>query len=480
MAMTTEGRQPIPPAKRRRLQQTFEHASKQVAQGQFDYASDLLTQCVLGDPGNAIYTSNFLNNLFRKYNNNKKGSKFAGIKGATTRGSIKKASMSKDWEAVIKSGLEMLKLNPWDVSALSAMAVACEELNFPECQLSYLKTALDANPKDADVNRLCGKALARMGHFDQAITCWHRVEQIKGGDEEAQRAIADLAVERTIHKGGYEGAESSTEVMANKAAQAERQGAGGVQLTPEQLLEKAIAKNPEEIANYIELSDLHLRADRYPEAEAVLAKALEASGGELNIRERLEDTQLRRARVQLQIAERQAEEKKTEDAVKLAKQMKSDLNKLELEVYRSRAERYPTNVGLKFELGLRLKRAGQFNDAIQLFQQARGDSKRKATVYLELGECFQHIKQAKLAMSNYEAAIDAVSERDADQRKLSLYRAGRLALSMAIGVGSADKAERNRHLDIAEKHLTALAGMEFGYRDVPDLLDKVGTMRNKD
>ena len=41
-------------------------------------------------------------------------------------------------------------------------------------------------------------------------------------DEEASRAIANLTVEKTIHRGGYEDAESSTEVMADKDAQAER------------------------------------------------------------------------------------------------------------------------------------------------------------------------------------------------------------------------------------------------------------------
>ena len=110
------GRQPISPGKRRRLQQSFEHASRNSVQGNFDYATEMFTQCVVGDPGNLIYAQSFLGNLQKKYNNNKKGGKLAGLKGAGSKASIKKAVAKKDWPAVIKSGCDLLALNPWDTS----------------------------------------------------------------------------------------------------------------------------------------------------------------------------------------------------------------------------------------------------------------------------------------------------------------------------------------------------------------------------
>ena len=171
------GRLPLPPATRRRVQQCFEHGSKSAAKGDFDYATNMFVSCLKEDPGNPIYIKQFLLNLSKKYNDNKKGSKLAGIKGATIKGSIKKAAYSKDWKSLMAAGLELLKLNPWDISTLTAMANACDEMKNDEGQLTYLKWALDVNQKDPEVNRFCGRALARMGQFDQAIACWHRVEQ---------------------------------------------------------------------------------------------------------------------------------------------------------------------------------------------------------------------------------------------------------------------------------------------------------------
>lgn len=466
------GRQPIPPEKRRRLQQCFESANKSMAKGDHEYAANMFGPCVLGDPANVIYAQHLLKNFQLMYKNNKKGATGASFRGAGTKASIKKASMSKDWPGVLKAGLEMLKLNPWDAGALTAMAAACEALDMDEAALTYLLGALDADPKDAQLNRLAGRVLARMGQFDRARAHWLRVQQAKPGDEEAGRAIADLAIEKTISHGGYEKAESSTDVMTDKDAQSERYGHTAA-LTREQQLEKLIAKKPEELSNYLELADYHYQNERYKETEAVLERALQVSGSDMTVLERLEDTRLRRARQDLTVAEKLAKESKTEEAIERAKRMKAELNKLELEMYRGRMERYPTNTGYKFELGVRLKRAGSFNEAIGILQEARSDGKRKAAVHLELGECFQQVKRYDLAMQMYEHALAAASEREPEQRKLILYRCGVLAM----GIGERDKSAES--VQKAHKFLSEVAGIDFNYKDVPQRLDKLAKLRDK-
>jgi tetratricopeptide (TPR) repeat protein len=233
------------------------------------------------------------------------------------------------------------------------------------------------------------------------------------------------------------------------------------------------------LSNYISLSELHSREERFKEATEVLAKALEVSGGEISVRERLEDMQLRRSRQQLQIAEKKAAKEKTPESLELVKRMKAELNASETEYYRQRADRYPNNSGHKFELGLRLKRAGQYAEAINSFQRAGDDPKRKAGVHLELGECFQYIKQYKLAMTNYLAALEHISARDVDQRKLALYRAGKLALGLGEKYTAAGDEQGKEEIKRAETFLNELAGMEFGYKDVPQLLDKISKIGHK-
>ena len=63
------------------------------------------------------------------------------------------------------------------------------------------------------------------------------------------------------------------------------------------------------------------------------------------------------------------------------------------------------------------------------------------------------------------AAVQAADDFQPDTKKLALYRAGVLAAEL-------DDREK------AEKHLTQLAAIDFGYRDVAERLDKLAELRD--
>jgi tetratricopeptide (TPR) repeat protein len=477
------GLPPVTGAVRQRLQQVFEHGQRSAEKGDRDYAHDLFTQCLVDDPANLIYLQHFLNNLAQKYGNDKKGARFAALRTKTTRMALNKAAGKGLWREAFQAACDALKQNPWEVSTLLDVASAYEEIGSDECQLYVLRWALDAAPKDLAINRRAAVALARLGQFDQAICCWRRVEQAKPGDEEAAKSISQLSVEKTIQKGGYNqellhgAASGPNEIesqMRAKAAQNKPEGTSSATDSAgkekpdsgkERALLDAIEAQPAEVDNYVKLAELFAAQNRLREAEEILSRALAASGGDLAIRERLEDAHLRRAQQQVDVAKRKAEVEKSESATELARRMAAQANQAELEVYAARASRNPGNLLLQYELGLRCKRAGKFKEAIQAFQAARDDARHKAMVQLHLGESFQHIRQFKLALAAYEAAIAAADNMQLDTRKLALYRAGVLATEL-------------KETERAEKFLTELAGLDFGYRDVADRLDKLAALRD--
>jgi tetratricopeptide (TPR) repeat protein len=214
-------REPLSPVVRKRLQKIYEVATKQASQENYDYATDLLTQCVLGDPSSKTYAQSYLTNLHKKYNNNQKGSSLAQFKERGARSAVKKALAQSEWNEVIKHGVVVLKVNPWDVPTLTAMSQAClamakvssdraEISGFLDNELLYVKTALESNPKDPDVNRLWGMALGKRGQYDQAIAALHRVEQARPDDEEVKRTISTLLVEKARGSGQFSAREKET------------------------------------------------------------------------------------------------------------------------------------------------------------------------------------------------------------------------------------------------------------------------------
>jgi tetratricopeptide (TPR) repeat protein len=229
---------------------------------------------------------------------------------------------------------------------------------------------------------------------------------------------------------------------------------------PIEQLRQTIKNDPVQVEARLELADLLEKQQKRDEAEQVLADALSVSGNDVKVQEHIEDRQIRWAKQRVHIAEKRFAEDATDVNRKTLEQLKLAALRQEIDIYASRADRYPENLSWRYELATRLKAGGRFTDAIRHFQEALKDPRRKGLVALELGECFQRIKQYQLAMQNYETAAEHLTERDAEQRKKALYRAGVLAM------GLEDR-------EVAQKHLSTLAGIDFGYRDVATRLDKL-------
>jgi tetratricopeptide (TPR) repeat protein len=482
------GPTPLPPAARQRLQKVFEHARRCAEKKDRDYANQLFTQCVVEDPGNTIYLQDYFANLHKKYGDNKKGARLARLKIKSHRSTLGKAAGKGAWEAAFQAGCTALALNPWDIPTLLALADACDQLRHQESQLFFLRYALNTSPLDVEVNRQAGLALQGIGQFDQAIACWQRVQQASPQSEEARQAVARLSVEKTISDGGYDttlltSAEGEQRPGSSSIAMHSRDTVGrsgnrslddsinreddvDANLSPEERMKRDIAVDPTEINNYFGLADIYLREQRFEDAEQALGRGQQVAGiGNLQFLERIEDVQIRRAGHQLAIAEQQYQREASEPHLQLVQQLRKQTNQVELEIYAGRTQRDPENLRLKYELGLRMKRAGKTKEAIPLLQASRGDPKRKTIVLLELGECFQKIEQYKLALTHYEQAIEACGEEDSETRRLSLYRAGVLSTGL-------------QELDRAEHYLTVLAGLDYSYRDVADRLDKIAQLRN--
>ncbi len=445
------GREPLSAAKRKRLEKVFEVASKKAAGSttahDFDYVSELIGQCVLGDPGNAIYVRAFLENLQKKYGDNRKGSPFAQIKELGARSAAKKALAQEHWDEVIQQGMKVLAVNPWDLHTLLNMAKAASKSSDRDCELVYLEAALKGSPKNADCNRLYALALTDRGLIDQAITFWHRVEQAKPNNEEAKRSIASLTVQKQRSSGKFE--EDDDDARRTKIKAQKQQ-----EVTAEQQLQRKIRNEPDKIANYLELAQFYSNDDRFAEAEKLLAKAYELSNGDNDIREKWEDSQIRGLRQKIAHT-KDPEVKKKLQAEQLDKEMR---------FYKARVERSPNNLIWKYELGYRYMKTRRYAEAIRELQTAKNDPRRRGMCMLVLGQCFQQIKQFPLAKRHYEAAIQEIPDHDGDNKKKALYLVGRLTLGL-------------RDLDAAEKHLSALAALDFTYKDVAQLLDKIAKLR---
>jgi tetratricopeptide (TPR) repeat protein len=455
-------RQPLAPMVQKRLEKAYEHAMKQ--NEDFNYAAKLLSQCVEGDSGNMKYVQSYMENLRKVFKNNRKGAFLAVLKERGARGALKKAEAQGEWYEVILNGVNILKVNPWDVKTLRSMALASTNLGDRDCQMYYLKAALESNPKDPLTNKLCAKALADRGQYDQAINCWHRVEQANPNDEEAQRNIASLLVQKSAKASGADTEAAKKAKAAKDAKKAAKKGkdakkAAEEEPSEEDKLREKIAVHPNDLALYYELAQLLLNAEKYDEVEKLYEKAYEISKQDPEVKERWIDVQVQRMRSK--VAAARDKRKESPEAEQTFRQLRKELVVKELERCKFLVERYPNNLRFKYDLGVQYQISGQFGEAIKQYQQARNDPRSKGACLLQLGKCFQAIKQHRLAMQHYEMAIEEIPDREADNKKDALYQAAKLAM---------DELKDNA---AAGKHLSTLASLDYTYKDVSDLLAKL-------
>jgi tetratricopeptide (TPR) repeat protein len=131
----------------------------------------------------------------------------------------------------------------------------------------------------------------------------------------------------------------------------------------------------------------------------------------------------------------------------------------EIEMYRVKADRFPTELNHRIELGTRLLKIDRVDEAIAELQQARRDDRLKWRAALLLGMCFKKRNNWRLAQRNFEEGLAAVPPEDEATRKELLYQ---------LATGSAENGDMQRAVDLGHE----LANLDFGFRNIGKLLDE--------
>jgi tetratricopeptide (TPR) repeat protein len=482
---------PLPPPSpehRRAAAGQFERANQVIATGNYDYGIKLLLSCCKLDPGNLIFRQALRRTEKTKYRNNLRGSMFAWLTTAGSRARLKAAKTKGDYLKVLEHAEEVLVKNPWDIGAQVDMAEAAAELGLLDVAIWTLEQARQKNPRDLTVNRALARQYEKRGNFAQAIALWEMIRKTAPTDKEAQGKAKDLAASETIARGQYQAAvggqgsarvgtgtgNTSAEMPAARSSDVHR-AAGAPPPTPEPAREQPptdrvsteaakikarIDADPTTANAHLQLARLYRRAGQLDQAVAVLEQALGPTGNDFEVALELADLQLEPLRHDLALAEEQQRKAPGDPGVrKVRLQLMKEINTRELEVFRQKAERYPTEMVHRLELGMRLLRAGQTDEAIRELQAARSDPRHQWRALLYLGHCFKHRNNWRLAKRNFEEALQSLPPGEEGTRKDLLFQ---------LANGSAEAGELAEAIDLGHE----LANLDFGFRDIGRLIDE--------
>ena len=448
----------ISPQKRERLQKLFALGNEQMSKKNYDYADSIyFTECVMQDPGNLIYAKTFLANLRKKFGDKKKTTSSLITTGK------KMVVDAKKPESLLKVGIDALKANPWAVESLITTGEACEALGHLTTAIVYYQGAVEADPNHIGANTVCCAALREAADYDGALACVQRILNLQPNNTEAQKLLHGISVEKVIHRGKYATGASRESIESVGTMNNENEDVMGRPLTDVQRIERRIAKNPQDTANYVELAHWYNKHSDFAQAEEYFAQAVSVSNNAPEMVTWLLDTQKKRLYAETLRLKEEYEKTLDENTKSIFFDTRSKYEAKCLELAQHRVKHHPNHTGYRYDYGILLQKNEQVKEAIAEFQLAKAEPTRAGDCLLALGQCFQMIRQYKLAMTHYQEAVSALAP--GDNKKKALYLAMKLAFTL-------------EDYGLAESYAHQLAAIDFSYRDLSEMLEQIAQRRS--
>jgi tetratricopeptide (TPR) repeat protein len=458
------------PEQRRVAAGQFERANEVLLAHNYDYALRLLLDCCKLDPANLIYRQALRQAQKARHNNNLRGGRLAFLTTLPARLRMRAARAARDHRKLLEVAERILVRNPWDVGTQLAMAESFQALNLTDQAIWTLEQARLNEPNHLQVNRTLARLYEKRGNFKQAMALWALVRKADPGDLEAYDKAKDLAARDTIVRGGY------VEALVKRSGE-ETQGEDNREPTPldrtregpappvDRVAREAspwlqrIRQQPSDVDAYLRAAAIYRRADRLDEARDLLTQGLAKTGNHFELQTELAEMEIEPFRQNLALTEEKLRNQPDDEGLRrIRAKLLKEINTRELYLYGQKAERFPTELSHRYELGLRLLRAAQLDEAIRELQAARADPQYQVRALYYLGHCFKGRNNWRLARRNFEEALGHLGDGDEALRKEILFQ---------LAQGSAEAGDFAR----AVEHGTELANLDFWYRDVGKLLD---------
>ncbi len=353
------------------------------------------------------------------------GSKYKKGSGKSSRDAMLKAEylLSKDYE---------------NTGHMSDFIKASLECGFHDVCHWMCDLLLDANIKNAKpdfkIYTFLVDMYSKIESYKRAVQACQMACRIKPKDSALADRLRDLSARATMQAGKYDQEGDFRDSIKNKDDQ-EQLHSEQLLLTNEEVLSKAIAgarleynENPTDQRNidkYVTALCATDQVDNEKIAVEVLEKAY-VDTQQFFYRQRANEIimrqQKRQARHLQELYKKDPQNK--EYAIKL-KQLAVEMLEYELKHYTECVQNHPTDRRYKFELGKRYLKAKKFDEAIPLFQEARGDPRFRTTALSHIGQCFFYNKWFTDAIESFQEAYENVESKEGSLAKELLYNLGR-------------------------------------------------------
>jgi len=371
--------------------------------------------------------------------------------------------LHKDPGGAMELAEQALNTDPTSSLAHKIIVEAAGILELPKTAVLSLEALAKSHPKDRDIAIKFANALAAIGQAHRAEEVLTEMSRAFPYDQELAQAAKDISARKTLDEGGYEaladGSGSYRDILKDKDASValeQEQRQVKTEDVTEKLIreyEARLANEPKNLKLIRSLAELYTSKKAFDKAMGYydLIKASDL-GADASLDQAMAETVSRK--YDHQIA--QLDPASPEYSDQLAA-LQAEKQAYQVAECQKRVERFPTDLGFRFELGQLYFQAGKLGEAIQELQKAQGNPHKRIAAMSLLAQCFARRKMYDLAARQFQNALKEKPVFD-DEKKELVYHLGCVLESMG-------KKEE------AFEQLKLIYEVDIGYRDVSAKVD---------
>ena len=372
-------------------------------------------------------------------------------------------ALSKDPAEALRIAEHILNGDPTNSGAHKLVVEAATALELPKTAVLSLEILAANSPKDREVAIKFAYALAEAGEPGRAEKILADLYRSFPTDNELAQALKDLSARKTLDEGGYDaladGKGSYRDILANKeeAVSLEQQNR---QVKTEDVAERLIGEyetrlktEPKNLKVLRSLAELCTQKKQFDRALGYYEQIKSSEvGGDASLDRNIADTMVRKFDYEVSLLDSSAP-----DYAEKAAKLQAEKQAYQLAECQKRAEKFSTDLQIRFELGQLYFQAGKISEAIQEFQKAQGNPHRRIAAMNYLAQCFAKRRMFDLATRTLQGALKEKVVFDEEKKEL-VYNLGCVLDSM----GKKDEAIKQFEL---------IYEVDIGYRDVGAKVD---------
>lgn len=362
---------------------------------------------------------------------------------------------------------QILNSDPNSSGAHKIIVEAARALELPRTAFLSYETLIKNSPKDTSLAIEFAHASSEVGDTQQAERVLSEMLRDNPHNGELNQALKDLSARKTMDQGGYtalEGGKGSyRDILKNKKEavllEQEKRVVKDEDVNARLIkeYETRLETEPNNLKVLRSLAEIYTEKKQFDQAFALYERIKNSElGNDPTLEQAINKTRMKQFDYQIEQINPFAP-----DHAAQVEQIKAQKLEFQVTDCQRRVEKYPTDLVIRFEMGVLYLQTGKISEAIQEFQKAQQNPSKRLAAMGYLAQCYMKKKMYDFAARTFQNAIKEKPVFDEDKKELT-YHLGTVFELMGKKDEATEQFKLIYEVDSAYKDVAAKVEASYG------------------